>query len=74
MTSDHLVDRPRRLRSHPALRSLVRENHLRRDDFVLPLFVVPGSGVREEVRSMPGVWRITDRLVVMSKSKSSSRR
>jgi porphobilinogen synthase len=50
-------DRPRRLRAHPALRRLVRENRLTRDDLVLPLFVVPGDKVRDEVVSMPGVFR-----------------
>lgn len=52
-----LLERPRRLRSHPALRNLVRETSLSRNDLVLPLFVVPGSGVRDEVVSMPGVFR-----------------
>lgn len=50
-------ERPRRLRAHPALRRLMRENELSKDDLVLPLFVVPGTGVREEVSSMPGVFR-----------------
>jgi porphobilinogen synthase len=39
------------------LRRLVRETELSRSDLVLPLFVVEGSGVREEVKSMPGVFR-----------------
>jgi porphobilinogen synthase len=47
--------RPRRLRRTAALRDLVRETTLRPDDFVYPLFVVPGDGVRKPVRSMPGV-------------------
>jgi len=50
-------ERPRRLRSHPALRRLVREHQLTKGDLVLPLFVVPGTGVRDEVSSMPGVFR-----------------
>lgn len=54
---DYLIDRPRRLRSHPALRALVREHSLSRNDLCLPLFCVPGSGVRDEVVSMPGVFR-----------------
>jgi len=49
--------RPRRLRRSEALRRLVRETRLSRDDLVLPLFVVEGSGVREPVASMPGVFR-----------------
>ncbi len=49
--------RMRRLRRSEALRRLVRETHLHRDDLVLPLFAVEGVGVREPVRSMPGVYR-----------------
>jgi len=51
------LHRPRRLRAHPALRRLVSETTLAVDDLVLPLFVVEGEGVRDEVRSMPGVFR-----------------
>ena len=47
--------RPRRLRRTPALRDLVRETTLTPDDFVYPLFVVPGEGVRKPVPSMPGI-------------------
>ena len=54
---EYLVERPRRLRQNPALRRLVRETQLSRDDLILPLFVVEGSGVRDEVKSMPGVYR-----------------
>jgi porphobilinogen synthase len=48
------VSRPRRLRSHPLLRELVRETELSPRDLVLPLFVRPGKGVRQEIGSMPG--------------------
>jgi porphobilinogen synthase len=51
--------RLRRLRRTEALRSLVRENRLGRDDLVLPLFVREGSGIREPVASMPGVFRFS---------------
>ena len=47
--------RMRRLRRTAALRRLVRETRVSVDDLVLPLFVVPGSGVRRPVSSMPGV-------------------
>jgi porphobilinogen synthase len=47
--------RPRRLRRTAALRSLVRETVLLPSQLVLPLFVRPGSGVRQPVASMPGV-------------------
>ncbi len=46
--------RPRRLRSNPLIRDLVRETVLSVKDFILPLFVRPGSGVRQEIGSMPG--------------------
>jgi porphobilinogen synthase len=49
--------RMRRLRRTEALRRMCRETVLRRDDLILPLFVVEGSGVREPVVSMPGVHR-----------------
>jgi porphobilinogen synthase len=47
--------RPRRLRRTAALRNLVRETLLAPSQLVLPLFVRPGSGVRQPVSSMPGV-------------------
>jgi len=56
-SNDALRDRPRRLRAHPMVRRLVRETTLARDDLILPLFTVPGSGVKDEVSSMPGVFR-----------------
>jgi porphobilinogen synthase len=56
--------RMRRLRRSEGLRRMVRETRLSRDDLVLPLFAVEGSGVREAVASMPGVFRFSaDRLV-----------
>jgi len=55
----NLTHRPRRLRKNEALRALVREARLTRDDFVLPLFVCPGHGVRREVSSMPGVHNLS---------------
>ncbi len=51
------VHRPRRLRRTAALRALVRESRLAPEQLILPLFVVPGAGVREPVESMPGVAR-----------------
>lgn len=55
----HLTQRPRRLRRTEALRSLVREARLTREDLVLPLFACPGQGVRREVSSMPGVHNLS---------------
>jgi len=48
------TQRLRRLRSSEPLRRLVRETRLAPSQFVLPLFVVPGEGIRKEILSMPG--------------------
>ena len=53
------VTRLRRMRKSEPLRSLVRETHLTPENFVYPLFVCPGKGVRKEVRSMPGVFNLS---------------
>ena len=53
------VTRLRRLRRNEPLRSLVRETHLTPENFVYPLFVCPGTAVRKEVRSMPGVFNLS---------------
>ena len=56
--------RPRRLRRTRALRELVAEHAVRIEDLIQPFFVVPGSGVRHPVTSMPGVFQQSvDRLV-----------
>src|SRR5215211_4175675 len=52
------VNRPRRLRSTPALRGMVRETELNARDFIYPLFVRHGEG-RSEIRSMPGVYQLS---------------
>src|SRR5438552_2203966 len=49
------IHRPRRLRRTEALRRLVRETRLNADGLIYPMFVCPGSKVRQEVASMPGV-------------------
>ena len=54
-----MARRPRRLRRTEAIRSLVRETHLRPDCFIYPLFVCEGRGVRREVASMPGVFQLS---------------
>lgn len=51
--------RLRRLRSTPALRSLVRETHLHPGALVYPLFLCEGEGVRREVSSMPGIFNLS---------------
>lgn len=51
--------RPRRLRSSEAIRSLVRENTLTPNDFIVPLFVVEGQKIKEEIASMPNYYRLS---------------
>ena len=55
----HGEHRGRRLRRTPALRALVAETRLHPSMLVAPLFVRPGTGVREEIGSMPGQFRLS---------------
>src|SRR5258708_20686903 len=56
--------RKRRLRVSEPMRRLVRETHLEPSQFVLPLFVCPGEGVRRQIGSMPGNAQLSvDQLV-----------
>lgn len=59
-----LVYRPRRLRRTAAIRRMVRETVLTPADFIYPMFVAPGKGVRQEVAAMPGVARLSVDLLV----------
>jgi porphobilinogen synthase len=51
--------RPRRLRTTPALRALVRETQLSPGDLIYPLFITHGNSVRREISSMPGVFQLS---------------
>ena len=51
--------RLRRLRRTEAIRSLVRETHLRPEALIYPLFICPGEGVRKPIGSMPGVFNLS---------------
>ena len=51
------LNRPRRLRQSPGIRSMVRETELNAADFIYPLFVRPGDQAPKEIRSMPGVYQ-----------------
>jgi len=56
--------RPRRLRQTPLFREMIRETHLRPDDFLLPLFVCPGKGVKRPISSMPGQFQLSIDLLI----------
>src|ERR1700720_4353701 len=51
--------RMRRLRRTEAMRSLVRETHLRPSALIYPLFICPGEGIRKEISSMPDVFNLS---------------
>lgn len=51
--------RNRRLRTNESMRSLVRETIVSPNDFIVPLFVVEGKGVKEEIGSMPNYYRLS---------------
>jgi len=56
--------RPRRLRKTTVLRDMIRETELTAADFIYPMFVVPGSGVKKEIGAMPGIHQLSkDELV-----------
>ena len=54
-----LLQRNRRLRTNENIRSLVRETILSPNDFIVPLFVVEGNGIKEEIPSMPNYFRLS---------------
>ncbi len=54
-----MFTRFRRRRIHPVLRNLLEETRLHTDDFIYPLFVRSGTGIRDEVASMPGVFQMS---------------
>lgn len=58
------LQRPRRLRNSDAIRALVQENHINACDFIVPLFVVEGENIKEEIASMPNYFRYSLDLLV----------
>ena len=64
--------RPRRLRGNKLIRDLVSENHLSVKDLIMPLFVRPGNGIKNEISSMPGNYQFSvDTLVEEVKELAS---
>ena len=55
--------RPRRLRKSQAIRDLVKETRLHPDDFIVPLFIVEGKNIKEEIPSMPNYYRMSLDLI-----------
>ncbi len=66
------VQRPRRLRNSETLRQMVRETELSPSDFIYPLFVVEGTGIRRPIVSMPGIHNFSiDTLVAEAREAKS---
>ena len=53
------VKRMRRLRYNPLVRDMVRETELSKNDFIYPLFVVPGENIKNPIKSMPGISQLS---------------
>ena len=51
--------RHRRLRQNPAMRALVKETYLHKEDLIYPLFIIEGENIKNEVSSMPGVFQLS---------------
>jgi porphobilinogen synthase len=62
--AEYPVMRLRRLRMTETLRDMIRETELSKSDFIYPLFVVPGTRVKKEVSSMPGVFQMSVDVIV----------
>jgi len=54
-----LISRPRRNRKSAAIRDLVQETTLSVNDFIFPMFVMEGSGIKSEIKSMPNIYRFS---------------
>jgi porphobilinogen synthase len=52
-----MIQRPRILRQSPAIRAMVQETRLSVDDLIVPLFILEGEGISEEIASLPGYYR-----------------
>ncbi len=58
-----MIRRNRILRTNPAIRAMAAETILSPNDFIAPLFITEGSGIKEEISSMPGYYRYSPDLV-----------
>lgn len=67
-----LQRRPRRNRLNAGIRAMVQENSLQIADFIFPMFVMEGQGIKSEIKSMPGIFRYSlDTLLIELKEVQS---
>jgi porphobilinogen synthase len=59
-----ITHRPRRNRKSEAIRNLIQENHVTVNDFIFPLFLIDGKNKKSEVKSMPGIFRLSPDLML----------
>ena len=59
-----MLRRPRRNRKTEGIRSLTRQTQVTTDDLVFPLFLIEGYNQKQEVASMPGIYRLTSDLML----------
>ncbi|MBC7694864.1 MAG: porphobilinogen synthase [Burkholderiales bacterium] len=59
-----ITHRPRRNRKSEAIRNLIQENHVTVNDFIFPLFLIDGENNKTEVKSMPGIFRLSPELML----------
>jgi len=57
MSTFSILRRPRRNRRSPALRAMAAETHLQPSQLIFPLFLVDGKGIKQEIHSLPGIFR-----------------
>ena len=57
--TDLYFQRHRRLRSSAAMRALVKETYLNKEDLIYPLFIIEGENIKNPVSSMPGVYQLS---------------
>jgi porphobilinogen synthase len=62
--ANYPIKRLRRLRYNPLVRDMIRETELSKNDLIYPLFVVTGDKIKNEVKSMPGVYQLSVDLLV----------
>ena len=58
------INRNRRLRTTETLRNLIRENSITANDFLVPLFVVEGKNIKQEIQSMPNYFKMSIDLIL----------
>jgi porphobilinogen synthase len=61
-----MVSRPRRLRNNNTIRKMIRETRIDRNSLIYPLFVREGSGIKEEIKSMPGQYRYSPDMLLFA--------